>query len=257
MKKILLIVGLSLFFIGCSDKLPEVNENSKKEIIPTKNGKPHGTAKYYNEEGVLYKTIQYKNGFKSGVEVISRYDLINNIIDTKTTPYIGGEKDGIEILRDNNGMVIWQKTYVNNKLNGIAKTYYLKSGKLKTRASYVNDQLHGFKTSWNEDGAVAHIEEYIYGNKIGKTKIYTEKFHEDENQPDIDKYTRIKNIGINCKKREWEDSIAIAESISQGHIEGNSYGRFGGNCKAKAKANKSNNYCDYAEAFYLSCIGVK
>ena len=79
---------------------------------PYKNGKKHGIAKRYYENG----NLEYE------------------------TPYKNGKKHGIEKWYYENGNLWYETPYENDKRHGIAKAYY-ENGSLQAQVTYENDNV--------------------------------------------------------------------------------------------------------------------
>jgi antitoxin component YwqK of YwqJK toxin-antitoxin module len=115
------------------------------------NGKKNGESEFFRPDGSLEKTVEYEDGYKHGAEryyndegliiTIIRYSY-DNIIDTeninRTDRY--GQKQGI-----------WKSFHPNFQL--------------KTYASYLDGQLHGYYREYNMKGELKKTEYYIRGVK--------------------------------------------------------------------------------------------
>ncbi len=111
----------------------------------TKNKKSGKWFNYY-PSGVLLSMVEYEN------------DL----------------KNGIYLECDNNGAVLVQEFFKNDKLDGEQKMYYgAKSGRiLKSITNYKEGRFNGMCTLYTDNGLMQSQVEYTDGKKDGTTKWY-------------------------------------------------------------------------------------
>lgn len=107
------------------------------------------------------KTGKWFNYYPSGV-LLSLVEYDNDL------------KNGIYMECDNNGAVLVQEFFKNDKLDGEQKMYYsTKSGRiLKSITNYKDGRFHGMCTNYTDNGLMQSQVGYIDGKKDGTTKWY-------------------------------------------------------------------------------------
>lgn len=108
------------------------------------NGKEHGVAKCYDQNGRLEWSITYADGVPHG-----------------------------ELLHFVNGSLSEKRTYAHGLLNGKVITYH-PNGNKHVESDYVNDKEHGKTIVYHENGNIAASVDMVNGVKHGVYKIYDE-----------------------------------------------------------------------------------
>lgn len=111
--KILYALVASIFFVGCSNTQKEFYENGNMKSIIKLNSDNnfHGEATFYFENGNIEKTVSYNNGYIKKCVVF--YE---------------------------NGGIMWQAPYMNNKKNGEYIEFY-PNNKIKKRINFSSDTI--------------------------------------------------------------------------------------------------------------------
>jgi antitoxin component YwqK of YwqJK toxin-antitoxin module len=124
-------------------------------------GKKTGMWVQYTPEGDIALINHYVNGLMEGTSMRMSF---RNQVDLKLN-YKQGKLDG-PWTAYKFGKVIEQRFYVNDKLEGTAKTYDDRSYKLKQEVQYKNGVQDGFFKYYDEDGNVTLEYEYKNGEKV-------------------------------------------------------------------------------------------
>lgn len=112
-------------------------ENGKlASEIPYKNGEPHGALKYYDDNGKLMSEASYENGKPHGM--LKKYYENGNL--EYETPFENGEQHGVAKEYYENGNVSYEAPYENGKLHGVVKQYY-ENGSLQAQVTYENGNI--------------------------------------------------------------------------------------------------------------------
>lgn len=198
MKKLLIIVILTILMCGCFKKYEEkdglyyqkgtvnlytgeVSEknNNSKIIFYCVDGKKDGVYTEYYEDGETEKIVcNYKSNKKEGkYEEFYKNGSTKNLYNFKNDKLDGTQKtyykDVINDLEHNSAFSTYNihftlkssAEYKNGKREGISKEYY-KNGSLQSSCKYENDKLVSFKKSYfvydikqNIEGIEIYIEE--------------------------------------------------------------------------------------------------
>ena len=97
----------------------ETNENGIMTVLQIKNGQPHGTVKYFHENGKVMKEGAYENGQRSGKW--TTYNEVGSV--TGISFYNAGKKDGTWIEWDDNGNKRMEMIYKNGEKTGVWKQW--------------------------------------------------------------------------------------------------------------------------------------
>ena len=100
---------------------------------PYQNGKKHGIAKRYYENGKLASEIPYKNGERHGVQ---KWYYENGNLRYEI-PYKNGKPHGVEKEYYENGNLWYETPYENGEWHGVEKAYY-ENGNLQAQVNYEN-----------------------------------------------------------------------------------------------------------------------
>jgi antitoxin component YwqK of YwqJK toxin-antitoxin module len=98
------------------------------------------------------------------------------------TPYVNGERHGIEKEYYESGALWVETPYVDDSIHGIVKVYY-ESGALLNEAPYVDGEIHGIMKTYDEDKAnIVCLALYDKGREVTykKNLIYKEINHDSE-----------------------------------------------------------------------------
>lgn len=122
---------------------------------------------FYDEEGVLYSKINFKEGMMNGEA--TRFYLNGN---KKTYTYNNNIKNGESVFSDNEGRLLLIANYENDTLNGTYLEFY-KNGNIKRKTLY-NKGLKVKDSLFYEAGGVLSSEQYNPGGQMnGKQFMYT------------------------------------------------------------------------------------
>ncbi len=134
------------------------------------NGKKNGASEYYRPDGSLERTVEYEDGYKHGYERLYNEDgLIVSIIRYSYDNIIDSENIN--------------RTDRYGQKQGIWKTFH-PNFQLKTFASYLDGELHGYYREYNMKGELKKNEYYIRGEKQNLEK---ETASEEENMTEYKK----------------------------------------------------------------------
>lgn len=103
-----------------------------KSSVPYVEGKPHGMAKTFNQDGLVIMITQYYHGILSRTERINRTDNFG--------------------LKQGNWKYFWD------------------NGNLKLEATYLNDKKHGFFKYYDENGNFLYVEKYDHDELVKDAK---------------------------------------------------------------------------------------
>ncbi len=97
--------GINYTYYSSGEKLKEYYKiNNKRE----------GLFKKFNKKGELIYTCNYVNNRKNGEELYYYYDN-PNILESKAN-YINGKRNGIYIIYDEDGKILEERFYVDDKV---------------------------------------------------------------------------------------------------------------------------------------------
>ena len=171
MKRILIILLLIIPFIGFGqiDSIQTYHDNGKlRSIGVLKDGKNEGLWKFYNQDGFLKQSINYKNGLFNGLWINYRRNK-NNVIEIDESIYINGRREGIWKHHIDNSLI--QEGYLKNKMRQRIWKYYHDNGQLKKETKWKDDK-EIYSRYWDKNG-----------NEIDK-EIYYESFVVNRNRVD-------------------------------------------------------------------------
>jgi antitoxin component YwqK of YwqJK toxin-antitoxin module len=164
--KTLLIVILSLFstLIAFGQDYPDSGFTNKAEA---KNLRVHGI-----KEGkwVYYFTSRsVKDEFDSNSVDYREYFLI---------VYKSGKRYGIGRKYTRSGKLLHLIPYINDKVNGMVKSYDTLTGNVFIESPYINDKENGLEKIYMNNGKVSYQTTKYHNDKAGKTKYYDENGNE-------------------------------------------------------------------------------
>lgn len=189
------------------------NNGSLKKITPFEEGLENGLALTYNIDSIIILIEEYKKGFLISREVINRSDR-------------NGLKQGLWKYFYDNGTVMMEVTYLNNKKNGFLKRYD-ETGTLVVIEKYINDILqtdavelkeYDIRRDYYSNGQIK-VEGSYYNNKPdGIRREY------DENGKIVQGYVFYEGIMIaegiideNGKKQgEWKEYYTSGKLMAEG-----------------------------------------
>lgn len=122
---------------------------------------------YFDEEGVLYSKVYYKNGVING-EAVRFYENGKKRISV----FEFNKKQGDEVIVDSAGNVLYKGNYKNDSLVGTV-LYYNNVGKV-VRKSFYNSGVLRFDTTYWPGDEVFACESYDQNGLLhGKSFVYT------------------------------------------------------------------------------------
>lgn len=191
-----------MMVLDCAEKLyvePRmIGERSMDVVFHQKSGKPYtGTCKLCHNNGNLWMYLEYMNGFSVGIDTIYHENGNINLIRSHDTQGLGME-DGTWKMFDENGTIMWEKSYVMGaedgesryyfpdtsiwkiehwkvgKLDGVKQEYYPNSPnhQMKKEVNYKDGKFHGKYITYFEDGKVESEQQYKMGKKDGLSRYY-------------------------------------------------------------------------------------
>ncbi|MBN1118713.1 MAG: hypothetical protein JXA77_15990 [Bacteroidales bacterium] len=136
---VVLALNTSCDFLGFRFEKPsgkkivkEYHSNGKiKSVNEVEGDLRDGLCKYYDENGTLISTIEFKENKYHG-KYIKYYDGKHKM---REATYVNHKKQGSTYIYDKKGILIVEENYENDELNGIKRKYYL-NGKLKMENEY-------------------------------------------------------------------------------------------------------------------------
>lgn len=183
-------------------KKPYENSGVYQYVGQFKDGKPYGKFVYYYQTGEVEAVIQFNSDGSVGYSKMyheSGYMMARG-------KYVNQKKDSIWVYFDDRGIISYQETYKNGKLNGdqiiyyepvnnqylVAKWYTYKDGKkhgefktfhpntqVESEGSYDMDRLNGMVKYYHPNGKLMRIERYNLGVKHGYWIYYNDKGTQD------------------------------------------------------------------------------
>lgn len=171
-------------------------ENGKKVYEGQfKDNVPYGTFKYYHSNGKLKSTTEFIQGVHK-VKTVMYHDnehkasegvFIDQLKDGEWRYYSStdkliaiehytmGKRTGEwKVFSAESGILLEERNYLDNKLNGLYKTYYL-DGAVSLEQNYLDGKLNGLCTSYNPKGTKAATGNYLKGSRIGSWDFYDTK----------------------------------------------------------------------------------
>ncbi|WP_289663452.1 toxin-antitoxin system YwqK family antitoxin [Flavobacterium panacagri] len=157
--------------------------------IEYKNGKANGITKVYNEKGKLVLETNYKDNLKNGLRKLTdprnnrlviegNYENDNVMGDLKVIyrndvyTYPNDLRKGKVKYFTEDRLISEYEILNQNRLNGEAKDYNPKTGKLSTKTPYYLGDVNGFKEYYDINGDLQYKNEYKFNNKVGEHKLY-------------------------------------------------------------------------------------
>lgn len=126
-------------------------------IYETKNDKPHGNGKIYENGKVIIQNT-YKNGLLHGI-----YKSLYGV-----SYYKRGKLHG-KNLTYNNGVLIRQMQFKNDIMDGVYKEWY-ENGNRKFVCHYKYNKLHGSYRGWYINGQISLSANYHYDLLCGRRR---------------------------------------------------------------------------------------
>lgn len=160
-----------------------------------KDNVPYGTFKYYHANGKLKSTTEFIQGvhkvktvmFHENEHKASEGVFIDQLKDGEWRYYSNtdkliaiehyamGKRTGEwKVFSAESGVLLEERNYLNDKLNGPYKTYYI-DGAVSLEQKYLEGKLNGLSTSYNPKGTVAATGNYLKGSRIGSWDFYDTK----------------------------------------------------------------------------------
>jgi antitoxin component YwqK of YwqJK toxin-antitoxin module len=168
LKSVFVLISLMAVVLLLSCNRPERSywpDGSKKSEIPyDENGKIHGTAKWWNEDGTPMLEADYVHGQLHGKLV--RYMEKVGVKQTEDN-YVDGKQNGLSIEWDYDGVKVREQNYVNDTLHGISRKWYHNEQPLE-EGEYVNGMMQGEWIYYDIAGNIIGRGEFDNGNGIKK-----------------------------------------------------------------------------------------
>lgn len=152
-------------------KKPYEKVKQYKYIGQFKDDKPYGKFVYYYEDGSVQAVMHFSNNGNLARSKI--YHLSGYLMGQGK--YVNQEKDSTWVYYDDRGIISYQETYENGKLNG-QKVYFYEPKNNQLRVAkyeyYRNGVLHGEFKEYHENSKVKREGKYVDGNLEGNVVYY-------------------------------------------------------------------------------------
>ena len=167
------------------------NGTTMSDVTFNDEGKKHGKSKWYNTNGTIASTGEFKNGLSNGI--IEHYNEKGILVSSTTYkedkmdgPYVlyystgqkkeegtykDDKKEGTETEYFKNGKVKFKGVYKDGAIEGEAFSYY-NNGKLEWKAGVKNNKYHGPVETYYINGKIKTKGQYTDGNNSGKWESY-------------------------------------------------------------------------------------
>lgn len=147
-------------------------ENGKKVYEGQfKDDVPYGTFKYFHENGKLKSTTE----FIQGVHKVKTVMYHENEHKASEGVFIDQLKDGEWKYYSNTDKLIAIEHYAMGKRTGEWKVFSAETGILLEERNYLNDKLNGLYKTYYIDGSVSLEQNYLDGKLNGKSIAYYPK----------------------------------------------------------------------------------
>lgn len=122
--------------------------------------------------------ILYINNFAQTDTVKTYYE--NGRIKS-AIPYLNGVREGVAIFYNDDGNIIEERNYLNDKVDGLVKLYY-PNGNLKEMYNIENGKRHGPATFFDSTGN--HVEDivFIQGARAGQEFLLVGEYRQEDYQ---------------------------------------------------------------------------
>jgi antitoxin component YwqK of YwqJK toxin-antitoxin module len=165
----LLVLGLLMIFSSSCDRTEESywpEGELKSKISYDRNGKMHGDATWFYQNGKPEAEAQYVHGELHGT--MSRW--LPNGNKVAEDHYRHGEMHGPSLEWDYKNQKVREQYYKDGKLHGKSSTWHT-SGNLREMGEYYEGKLHGTWLYWDVAGNLVGRGEYENGD--GYQYLYT------------------------------------------------------------------------------------
>lgn len=147
-------------------------ENGKKVYEGQfKDDVPVGVFKYYHSNGKLKSTTE----FIQGVHKVKTVMYHENEHKASEGIFIDQLKDGEWKYFSNTDKLIAIEHYAMGKRTGTWKVFSAETGILLEERNYLNDKLNGFYKTYYTDGSISLEQDYVDGKMNGKCTAYYPK----------------------------------------------------------------------------------
>lgn len=147
-------------------------ENGKKVYEGQfKDDVPYGVFKYYHDNGNLKSTTE----FIQGVHKVRTVIYHENEHKASEGVFIDQLKDGEWKYYSNTDKLIAVEHYAMGKRTGEWKVYSAETGILLDECNYLNDKLNGVHKTYYVDGSVSLEQDFVDGKMNGKCTAYYPK----------------------------------------------------------------------------------
>ena len=171
-------------------------ENGKKVYEGQfKDDVPYGTFKYFHENGKLKSTTEFIQGVHKVKTVMYHenehkasegvfidqlkdgewkyYSNTDNLIAIEH--YAMGKRTGEwKVFSAETGILLEERNYLNDKLNGLYKTYYI-DGSVSLEQNYLDGKLNGRSTAYYPKNVISSMGNYLKGQRIGSWDFFDTK----------------------------------------------------------------------------------
>jgi hypothetical protein len=106
----------------------------------------------------------YRNGRREGVWT----EFHSNGRASAITGYVNGRKEGLHMEFSDTGVTLLASTYHNNMRHGVYKTWF--NSVLKEVKTYRNDKVEGIAKSYYDDGTLQEEGLYVNGQREGVSR---------------------------------------------------------------------------------------
>lgn len=160
----------------------------------------------YDQDGIICDSAIFINGcgevvkhFKNSVQIMEKYNVINNNIHGKCytyfpngkiedeSNYFYGSLDGKQVSYFPNGKIRTEGKYELGEKVGTWKTYF-DNGNLSVEEEYVDGENHGKYISYFEDGKKMLEKNFKHGNSDGEATYYSASGDFDQKRIYKDEY---------------------------------------------------------------------
>lgn len=220
-------------------KVTTYYQNGKKESSgKVKNYKKQGTWKYWEADGRLMKTVQYKDDIAEGAYTEYFHD---GTVALQGTYGSGGMKTGTWMAYYQGGKKSYVLHYSMNNFDGEQNWWY-ENGQLREQTMYANGKIV-YRRTWYYNGRKKATESYSDGLADGTWRTYPSPTETSDTLPkSIDTYAGGKRNGVhigfaNGKRNEeyyfkddkldgsfqkWDDHgfLGVSENYKDGKLDG-------------------------------------
>ena len=150
MKKILLILLVSVLLIGCSENRVLIDELTNKgtkdsQLMYSEGKLFNGIGFDVYSNGKLKSEVNYKDGKKDGLHNSWNYN--SQLWNERN--YKDGKEDGLQRSWDEDGQLEYEGNYKDGKEDGLQKEWY-EDGQFRFEKNYKDGKEDGLQISWEK-----------------------------------------------------------------------------------------------------------